>query len=38
MNLLGLTSELNMLMKKTPSIEFVAAFTLKGMLKSGSGV
>jgi hypothetical protein len=27
-----------MLMKNTPNIEFVAAFTLKGMLKSGSGV
>lgn len=27
-----------MLMKKTPSMEFVAALTLKGILKSGSGV
>jgi len=35
---LALTSELNILMKKTPSIEFVAAFTLNGILKSGSGV
>ena len=37
-NLFGLTSELNILTKKTPSIELVAAFTLNGMLKSGSGV
>lgn len=25
-------------MKNTPNIEFVAAFTLNGILKSGSGV
>jgi hypothetical protein len=34
----ALTKELNMLMKKTPNMEFVAAFTLNGILKSGSGV
>ena len=33
-----MTKELNMLMKNTPSIELVAAFTLNGILKSGSGV
>ena len=38
MNLLAFTKELNMLMKKTPSMEFVAALTLNGIEKSGSGV